>query len=153
MQKLRIAVIQTRWPGEREPYSKFTAKKWPKRPKKARNWFACKSSASRPYFASTLDPSGFDWAEPLEGGPTHEFLGQLASQYGIFIIGSIFEREGEKFWDTATLYNPQGGLHGFTRKVHIPQGEGYHEDHFFAGSDQCPDSRCPGRQSRHPDLL
>ncbi len=33
---------------------------------------------------------------------------------------------------------PNGGLHGFTRKVHIPQGEGYHEDHFFGGSDRFP---------------
>ena len=91
-----------------------------------------------PYFASTRDQSGFDWAEPLEGGTTHQFLGGLAHKHGMYIIGSIFEKDGDHHWDTATIYNPQGDLHAFTRKVHIPQGEGYHEDHFFQGDDRFP---------------
>lgn len=138
MNRLPIALVQVRWPGARadmqETYRRLVAQ-------------ACAQGAQliclqeftiSPYFASTLDPAGFDWAEPLEGGPTHRFLGGLAREHGVYIIGSIFEREGERYWDTATIYAPNGGLHGFTRKVHIPQGEGYHEDHFFAGSDRFP---------------
>jgi len=138
MQKIRIAIIQTRWPGERESMQEVYRQKVAEAARSGAQLVCLQEFSISPYFASTLDPSGFDWAEPLEGGPTHQFLGQLARTHGVHIIGSIFERDGDKFWDTATLYNPQGKLHGFTRKVHIPQGEGYHEDHFFAGSNQYP---------------
>ena len=138
MQKLRIAIIQTRWPGTRKTMQEVYRKKIAEAAKTGAQLVCLQEFTISPYFASSLAPSGFDWAEPLEGGPTHQFLGQLASTHGIYIIGSIFERDGEKFWDTATIYNPQGQLHGFTRKIHIPQGQGYHEDHFFAGSDQYP---------------
>ncbi len=138
MQKLRIAIIQTRWPGTRQAIQEVYRQKIAETAQRGAELICLQEFTLSPYFASTLDPSGFDWAEALEGGPTHQFLGQLASTHGIYIIGSIFERDGEKFWDTATIYNPQGQLHGYTRKVHIPQGEGYHEDHFFAGSDQFP---------------
>lgn len=138
MQKLRIAIIQTRWPGTRKTMQEVYRKKIAEAAQTGAQLVCLQEFTISPYFASSLDPSGFDWAEPLEGGPTHQFLGQLASTHGIYIIGSIFERDGEKFWDTATIYNPQGQLHGFTRKIHIPQGKGYHEDHFFAGCDQYP---------------
>jgi N-carbamoylputrescine amidase len=138
MQKIRIAVIQTRWPGQREAMLTAYRAKIAEAASKGAQLICLQEFTISPYFASSLAPSGFDWAEPLEGGPTHQFLGEQARAHGVYIIGSLFEREGEHFWDTATLYDPQGRLHGFTRKVHIPQGEGYHEDHFFAGSDQYP---------------
>jgi len=138
MQNIRVALIQTRWPGTRQVMQEVYHQKIAEAAAKGAQLVCLQEFTLSPYFASTLDPAGFDWAEPLEGGPTHDFLGKLAQQHGLFIIGSIFEREGEKYWDTATIYNPQGNLHGFTRKIHIPQGEGYHENHFFAGSDRYP---------------
>ncbi|PKN94984.1 MAG: hydrolase [Chloroflexi bacterium HGW-Chloroflexi-6] len=138
MQNIRVALIQTRWPGTRQIMQAVYHQKIAEAAAKGAQLVCLQEFTLSPYFASTLDPAGFDWAEPLEGGPTHDFLGKLAQKHGLFIIGSIFEREGEKYWDTATIYNPQGNLHGFTRKVHIPQGEGYHENHFFAGSDRYP---------------
>ncbi len=138
MEKIRIALIQTRWQGNREAMLADYRQKIAEATQKGAQLVCLQEFTISPYFASTLDKSGFEWAEPLEGGPTHQFLGEMARQQGIYIIGSIFERDGENFWDTATIYNRQGGLHGFTRKVHIPQGEGYHENHFFAGCDQFP---------------
>ncbi|MDM8518522.1 nitrilase-related carbon-nitrogen hydrolase, partial [Anaerolineales bacterium HSG6] len=43
-----------------------------------------------------------------------------------------------QFRDTATIHNPQGDMVGYTRKVHIPSGEGYHETHFFQGEADYP---------------
>jgi N-carbamoylputrescine amidase len=92
-----------------------------------------------PYFASVIDEANYTWAEPLQGGPTDAFLGGLARQHGLHIIGSLFERgEDGRYWDTATIHGPDGAMIGSTRKVHIPQGEGYHEDHYFGGDGAFP---------------
>lgn len=138
MNPLTISLIQVRWPGTRKAMLETYRRKIAQACSQGAQLVCLQEFTISPYFASTLDPSGFDWAEPLEGGPTHQFLGALAREHRVYIIGSIFERDGERYWDTATLYDPHGNLHGFTRKVHIPQGEGYHEDHFFAGSDGFP---------------
>jgi N-carbamoylputrescine amidase len=92
-----------------------------------------------PYFASTMTEAGFEWAEPLRGGPSDRFLGELAGEHGVWLVGSIFERTPDgRYYDTATIRNPHGHLAGHTRKVHIPSGEGYHEDYYFGGGDEYP---------------
>ena len=49
----------------------------------------------------------------------------------------MFERDEDgRYWDTATIHDAAGQLRHFTRKVHIPSGEGYHETDYFAGADQ-----------------
>lgn len=138
MEKICIALVQLRWPGSREAMQNAYRQMIAAASHKGAQLICLQEFTLSPYFASTLDPAGFEWAEALEGGPTHQFLGQLASEHGVYLIGSIFERDGGRYWDTATIYNPQGKLHGFTRKIHIPQGEGYHENHFFSGADQFP---------------
>lgn len=138
MEKIRIAILQTGWPGAREPMLDVYRQKLAEAAQAGVQLACLQEFSISPYFASQLDRAGFDWAEPIEDGPTHRFFGPLARQHGLYIIASIFERDGDHFWDTAVIYNPQGSIHGATRKVHIPQGEGYHEDHFFAGYDQFP---------------
>jgi len=92
-----------------------------------------------PYFAGTTSDDGFDWAEPLSGGPSDRAFSRFARDNGVTIIGSIFEIDGAgDHWDTATIHDPAGSLAHFTRKVHIPSGKGYHETHFFSGAGEYP---------------
>ena len=92
-----------------------------------------------PYFPGRRDPAGFAWAEPLRGGASERFFGELARTFGVAIIGSLFERgEGGDHWDTATIHDPGGQLRHHTRKVHIPSGEGYHETDYFGGAGDFP---------------
>jgi N-carbamoylputrescine amidase len=92
-----------------------------------------------PYFPGTRDKAGFQWAEALPGGPSETFFGQLARHHRVTVVGSLFERTADgHFYDTATIHGPDGSLTGFTRKVHIPSGEGYHETDFFENSDTYP---------------
>jgi N-carbamoylputrescine amidase len=92
-----------------------------------------------PYFPGTTDPAGFAWAEPLEGGISGQFFSQMAKQYGVCIVGSIYEKAGDDvYYDTAVIYGAAGHLLGYTRKVHIPTGVGYHETHFFSGYNAFP---------------
>ncbi len=91
-----------------------------------------------PYFPGIRNnPEQALWEETLQAGATAEFCSTLSKQYGITLIGSIFERDGHNYWDTAVIYN-DGQLQHYTRKVHIPSGEGYHETDYFNGYDDFP---------------
>ena len=92
-----------------------------------------------PYFPGLRDPAGFAWAERLPGGQSEQFFAELARRHGVIIIGSLFERDDHgDHWDTATVHDAAGQLRHFTRKMHIPSGEGYHETDYFAGADKFP---------------
>lgn len=138
MEKTRIAVIQTHWPGNRTEIV-ATYKELVKEAAAQAAKIVCLQEFSlSPYFASTIDNANYRWAEPLRSGESDQIFSQLAQDNGVFLIGSIFEQDGDQFWDTATLHAPTGELVGFTRKVHIPQGEGYHENHYFGGAAGFP---------------
>lgn len=92
-----------------------------------------------PYFPGTRAVAGFQWAEPLPGGPSEKSFRELAHTNRVYIIGSLYEQAPDGgLFDTATVHAPTGELVGVTRKIHIPSGEGYHETDFFAGSAQFP---------------
>lgn len=60
-------------------------------------------------------------AEPIPG-PTTEFLGSLARELGIYLLGgSILERVAgsDRLGNTSTLYAPDGSLVAIYRKVHL----------------------------------
>jgi N-carbamoylputrescine amidase len=90
-----------------------------------------------PYFAVVPGGPGAAGVKPelLPGGPTHEFAAGLAGELAIHVHASLYEAPGDDAgrlgFNTAICVAPDGTLVGRTRKLHIPQGAGYHEDHFF----------------------
>ncbi len=136
MENIRVALAQVEWLGSREAmkaqYRKLLAHQ------NAR--LICLPEFSLlPYFPASTDPAGFAWAESLPGGESERFFSELARERQAYVIGSLFEKTPDgKHYDTATIHDPMGALVGFTRKVHIPYGEGYNERHFFGGGDEYP---------------
>lgn len=131
MQTLRVALIQTHWHGERDAMMRTYSQLVAQAAQKGAQIVCLPELTISPYFPGTRDKEGFKWAEPLHGGPSDMFFGALARDNGVTIIGSIFEKADDGWWDTATIHNPAGQLIHHTRKVHIPSGEGYHETDFF----------------------
>jgi len=89
-----------------------------------------------PYFAITPDGPQAAGVQPedLESGPTIEFARAAASEHGIHVHASLFERaDGEDGlgFNTAILVAPEGRLVQRTRKLHIPVTAGYYEDKYF----------------------
>ena len=91
-----------------------------------------------PYFAVTAGGPEVAGLEPeaLPGGPTYDFAAGLAASTGAYIHASLYEAPGLDDGDglgfnTAICVAPDGTLVARTRKLHIPQGAGYHEDHYF----------------------
>jgi len=90
-----------------------------------------------PYFAITETPSVPVVAEPLPGGPTHEFAAELARSFSIPVHASLYEAapDGGLGFNTAIVVAPDGSLLARTRKLHIPVTAGYYEDRYFRPGD------------------
>lgn len=90
------------------------------------------------YFASKKDRDASAFWESIPDGPTSRFASDAAVRSGAYVIASLFERpaggRGLGF-NTAVCFAPTGALAAMTRKQHIPQGEGYFEDHYFQPGD------------------
>lgn len=139
MQTLRVSLIQLPWSGSRESMMVNYRQLIPQAVDAGSTLICLPELSLSPYFPGVRDPSGGEWAEPLTGGPSETFFGELSRQYGVTIVASIFEKtpEGQPY-DTATIHGPDGKLLGYTRKIHIPSGEGYHETDFFKGGHEYP---------------
>ncbi|CAD7085095.1 unnamed protein product [Hermetia illucens] len=60
------------------------------------------------------------YSEPVPSGPTCKRLAALAKELNIyFVAGSIPEKDGDKVYNCATVWSPEGKLLGKHRKVHL----------------------------------
>lgn len=75
-----------------------------------------------------------DRAEDLLTGPTFCFAAHAATENGVLVHASLYERADAADglgYNTAILVSPSGELVGRTRKLHIPVTAGYYEDTYF----------------------
>ena len=87
------------------------------------------------YFCQTEDVNVFDQAEPIPG-PSTEFFGALATQLGVVIVTSLFERRATGLYhNTAVVLEKDGTIAGKYRKMHIPDDPGYYEKFYFTPGD------------------
>lgn len=86
-----------------------------------------------PYFCQRKnDRSAFDRAEPIPG-PTTKILGELARELKIVLVGgSVFEKAKEKYFNTASIFGPDGKMLGTYRKSHIPHDKNFYEKNYFS---------------------
>ncbi|RIR50003.1 hydrolase, partial [Mycobacteroides abscessus] len=72
-----------------------------------------------------------DRAEDLLTGPTFRFAAHAATENGVLVHSSLYERADAADglgYNTAILVSPSGELVGRTRKLHIPVTAGYYEN-------------------------
>lgn len=87
------------------------------------------------YFCQSEDPAGFELAEPIPG-PTTAAFQDLARQYAVVIIASIFEKRAAGLYhNSAAVIDADGALLGVYRKMHIPDDPLYYEKFYFAPGD------------------
>lgn len=87
------------------------------------------------YFCQTENTSLFDLAEPIPG-PSTEFYGRLASELGIVLVTSLFERRAPGLYhNTAVVFEKDGSIAGKYRKMHIPDDPAYYEKFYFTPGD------------------
>ena len=87
------------------------------------------------YFCQVEDTENFSLAEPIPG-PGTEFFGQLARQYKVVIVTSLFERRAPGLYhNTAVVLESDGSIAGRYRKMHIPDDPAYYEKFYFTPGD------------------
>lgn len=87
------------------------------------------------YFCQTEDTQKFDLAEPIPG-PSTGFFGELAHQFGIVLVTSLFEKRAAGLYhNTAVVFDTDGSIAGTYRKMHIPDDPAYYEKFYFTPGD------------------
>jgi len=138
-EKIRIALLQLAWSGQVESMMAQYRAMIGEASTKGAQLVCLPELSLAPYFPGTRAKSGFDWAEAIPSGVSERFFSAMAREYGVTMVGSIYEDAGQAgLFDTVTIHSPGGELLGATRKVHIPSGPAYHETDFFAGSAEYP---------------
>ena len=87
------------------------------------------------YFCQVEDVNNFDWAESIPG-PSTQFYGHLAKQFGVVIVTSLFEKRAPGLYhNTAVVIESDGTIAGKYRKMHIPDDPAYYEKFYFTPGD------------------
>jgi N-carbamoylputrescine amidase len=76
-----------------------------------------------------------DLAEAVPG-PTTEMFAERAAELGVAVVLNVFERDGERTYDSSPVIGPDGALLGKTRMVHITDYERFHERGYYAPGDR-----------------
>jgi N-carbamoylputrescine amidase len=74
-------------------------------------------------------------AEPLIGGPTHNFAAAAAKANNLYVHASLYEYQDMadgRGLNVAIVVAPDGTIVARTPKLHIPVTAGYYEDKYFA---------------------
>ena len=87
------------------------------------------------YFCQTEDVNNFDLAEPIPG-PSTKLYGELAKQFGVVIVTSLFEKRAAGLYhNTSVVLEKDGSIAGTYRKMHIPDDPAYYEKFYFTPGD------------------
>ena len=87
------------------------------------------------YPQDVATPDKLALAEPVPG-PTTEMFSAAARELGVVIVLNVFERDGERTFDTSPVVDADGGILGKTRMVHITEYACFHERGYYAPGDR-----------------
>ncbi|MDG6999919.1 MAG: acyltransferase [Nitrososphaerota archaeon] len=69
-------------------------------------------------------------------GKTTRALGRIAKDNEVVLIaGSLYEKSGDRLYNTSVVFDTDGKMLGKYRKVHIPQDESFYEQNYFSSGD------------------
>ncbi len=68
-------------------------------------------------------------------GPTTDAFAALAAEYRAVVVLNLFERAGDRTFDSSPVIDADGSLLGVTRMVHITDYPCFHEQDYYAPGD------------------
>ncbi len=87
------------------------------------------------YFCDVEDYDNFSLAEAIPG-PTTDALSEVAKEYNVVIIASLFEKRAEGLYhNTTAVIDADGTYLGKYRKMHIPDDPAFYEKFYFTPGD------------------
>lgn len=68
-------------------------------------------------------------------GPTTDAFARLAARRGVVVVLNVYEREGERAYDSSPVIDADGRLLGCTRMLHIAQMPHFYEQDYYTPGD------------------
>ena len=87
------------------------------------------------YPAEPATPEALEHAEPIPG-PTTGAFAALARELGVVLVLNLFERDGQRTFDSSPVIGVDGSILGITRMLHITDYPCFHEQGFYAPGDR-----------------
>jgi N-carbamoylputrescine amidase len=76
----------------------------------------------------------FEHSEPVPGATTERFA-QAAREAGVVVVLNLFERVGDRAYDSSPVIDSDGTLLGCARMMHITHYEGFWEQDYYDPGD------------------
>lgn len=89
------------------------------------------------WFPAEIDEGAFELAEGLDG-PVVTEMRSFARREGVAVIVPFFEREADRYYNSAAVISREGKLLGVYRKVHLPQIPLWEERSYFTPGKEYP---------------
>ncbi|MDO4549174.1 MAG: nitrilase-related carbon-nitrogen hydrolase, partial [Clostridia bacterium] len=89
----------------------------------------------RPYFCQERRYEYYARAVPVAENATVKRMASIAREHGVVIPVSVFERDGNRLFNTVAMLDADGRNLGVYRKTHIPDDHYYQEKFYFAPGD------------------
>ncbi len=80
-------------------------------------------------------PPPLELAEEIPGPTTNAFVA-LAQRLGVVVVLNLYERDGERAFDSSPVINADGHLLGVTRMLHVAEMPGFHEQGYYEPGDR-----------------
>ena len=91
--------------------------------------------AFEPFYPQDPAPaSPIDLGEEIPG-PVTDALAELSSDLGVVLLPNLYEREGDRAFDTTAVLGTEGELLGKVRMLHVPDYACFHEKDYYALGD------------------
>jgi N-carbamoylputrescine amidase len=91
--------------------------------------------AFEPFYPQRRAERGFArLAEPVPRPITEAFAAR-ARQLGVVVVLNLFERDGERCYDTSPVIDADGALLGRPRMIHITDYAGFHDQDYYTPGD------------------
>src|SRR5690606_22256492 len=74
-------------------------------------------------------------AEPLPGPTTDQFA-RKARELGVVVVLNLYERDGDRAYDSSPVIDADGSLLGVTRMIHITDYPCFHEQGYYTPGDK-----------------
>eukprot|EP01027_Heterolobosea_sp_BB2_P011321 GEZU01016492.1.p1 GENE.GEZU01016492.1~~GEZU01016492.1.p1 ORF type:complete len:205 (+),score=43.06 GEZU01016492.1:28-615(+) len=158
--KVKVGLVQEKWHVDPQEHAEALRRGVLKAAAAGAQLVVLQELTLHRYFGDRTrgDPEVLALAEEIgtaNVGPTSQLCSRLAKEAGVYLVGSLFEKDlsqlrkngiaanatggimndGVRYYNTAVIFNPQGELAHVTRKQHIPSGAGYNETDFFEPGD------------------
>ncbi len=69
-------------------------------------------------------------------GPTTDALAAAAREFGVVVVGNLYERDGDRYYDSSPVIDADGSVLGVQRMLQITDFDGFHEQDYYHPGDR-----------------